>query len=300
MDTILAGRYQVVKHLGRGGFGQTFLAKDTHLPGHPLCVVKQLKPKIDDAATLEVAKRLFDREAETLYKLGNHDRIPRLLAHFEQNQEFYLVQEYILGTGIDEEILPSKQLSETHVRTLLEDILEVLRFVHQENVIHRDLKPANLIRREADGKIVLIDFGAVKYSTQGSSPQGETSLTIAVGSPGYMPSEQQAFKPRFSSDVYAVGILALQALSGLSARELPQDNNGEFVCNLLPNRTAIDANFAAVIEKMVRYDYRQRYENAEKALAALKQLPPLQQAVGYDTPTICNSSTPSATLENSN
>ncbi|MEC4892313.1 MAG: serine/threonine-protein kinase [Oscillatoria sp. PMC 1051.18] len=292
MNTILAGRYQVVKHLGGGGFGQTFLAKDTHLPGHPHCVVKQLKPKIEDAATLEVAKRLFDREAETLYKLGDRDRIPRLLAHFEQNQEFYLVQEYIPGISLDEEITPSKQLSEAHVRTLLTDILEVLAFVHQENVIHRDLKPANLIRREKDGKIVLIDFGAVKYSTQASSLQGETSLTIAVGSPGYMPSEQQAFKPRFSSDVYAVGILALQALSGLSARDLPQDDNGEFVCHLLPNRTPIDPNFAAVIEKMVRYDYRQRYQNAGEALAALKQLPPLEQQVGYNTPTICTPAAP--------
>lgn len=98
METILAGHYQIVRYLGGGGFGQTFLAKDTHLPGNPLCVVKQLKPQLSDPASLETAKRLFDREAETLYRLGDkHDQIPRLLAHFEQNKEFYLVQEFIDG-----------------------------------------------------------------------------------------------------------------------------------------------------------------------------------------------------------
>ena len=94
MDTILAGHYHVVKSLGGGGFGQTFLAKDTHLPGSPLCIVKKLQPRIRDSATLEIAKRLFDREAQTLYRLGHHDQIPRLMANFEQDSEFYLVQEY--------------------------------------------------------------------------------------------------------------------------------------------------------------------------------------------------------------
>jgi serine/threonine-protein kinase len=102
-ETTLAGRYQVVRHLGGGGFGQTFLAQDTHLPGNPLCVVKQLKPKPSDPATLQVAKRLFDREAETLYRLGHHDRIPRLLAHFEQESQFYLVEEFIEGQPLDQE-----------------------------------------------------------------------------------------------------------------------------------------------------------------------------------------------------
>jgi serine/threonine-protein kinase len=162
METTLAGHYQIVRHLGGGGFGQTFLAKDSHLPGEPLCVVKQLKPKAADNATLEMAKRLFNREAQTLYRLGDHDQLPRLLAHFEQDDEFYLVQEYIEGQPLDRELAERTQLSEASVIPLLQDILEVLVFVHQQNVIHRDIKPANLIRRSKDGKIVLIDFGAVK------------------------------------------------------------------------------------------------------------------------------------------
>jgi serine/threonine-protein kinase len=111
METTLAGRYQIIKHLGGGGFGQTFLANDLYLPGHPLCVVKQLKPSVSDPAHLETAQRLFNQEAETLYRLGSHNQIPRLLAHFEQNQEFYLAQEYIDGIPLNREIVPGQQLS---------------------------------------------------------------------------------------------------------------------------------------------------------------------------------------------
>lgn len=119
METILAGHYQIDRPLGSGGFGQTFLAKDSHLPGNPLCVVKQLKPIVTDPATLQTAKRLFDREAETLYKLGDHDQIPRLLAHFEQDGEFYLVQEFISGQPLDRELTPGKQFTEAYAIALI-------------------------------------------------------------------------------------------------------------------------------------------------------------------------------------
>ncbi len=158
----LSGRYYIVKHLGGGGFGQTYLAEDRQLPGNPLCVVKQLKPQATDPLTLQVSQRLFDREAQVLYKLGKHDQIPQLLAHFEQEQEFYLVQEFIEGHELKQELAVGKQLNENQVMTLCGDILKILEFVHQQEVIHRDIKPSNLIRRKQDGKIVLIDFGAVK------------------------------------------------------------------------------------------------------------------------------------------
>jgi len=276
MAEILAGHYHVVKPLGKGGFGQTFLARDSHLPGHPLCVVKQLKPIVRDRASLEVAKRLFDREAQALYKLGDRDQIPRLLAHFEQEGEFYLVQEYIEGEPLDKELTTGKQLSELEAKTLLQDILEVLAFVHQQQVIHRDIKPANLIRRQRDRKIVLIDFGAVKeVSHRAANVTGQTSITVVVGSPGYMPSEQRAFHPHFSSDIYAVGMVVMQALTGLSPRELrelPQDASGELCCAMWGDRASVSPGLAAILDKMVRYDYRERYQTAGEALKALKQL----------------------------
>ncbi|HBQ99097.1 MAG TPA: serine/threonine protein kinase, partial [Cyanobacteria bacterium UBA11691] len=161
MGQVLAGHYQIEQELGQGGFGKTFLARDHHLPGHPLCVVKQLKPQLDDPDALKVAKRLFTTEAQILQRLGEHPQIPRLLAFFEQEEEFYLVQEYIQGHELASEIGEGQPWQEDRAIALLRDILTPLDFVHQQGVIHRDLKPSNIIRRSLDNQLVLIDFGAV-------------------------------------------------------------------------------------------------------------------------------------------
>ncbi|WP_431191345.1 macro domain-containing protein [Funiculus sociatus] len=265
----LSGRYQIISHLGGGGFGTTFIAEDRHLPGTPQCVVKQLTPKtIDHPLALQAAKRLFNREAEVLYQLGNHNQIPRLFAHFEEEQEFYLVQEFIEGHELRQELPVGKKLSENFVIALLKEVLEILAFVHQQNVIHRDIKPSNLVRRKQDGKLVLIDFGAVKqFGTQVINSQGATSFTIAIGSPGYMPNEQIAGKPRFSSDIYAVGMLAIQAFTGLHPRELPEDSNTSEI--IWRDRVQASPNLANILDKMVCYDFRQRYQSAAQALQAL-------------------------------
>jgi serine/threonine-protein kinase len=136
-----------------GGFGQTYIAQDTRRPGNPICVVKHLKPGTDPRV-FDTAKRLFNSEAETLEKLGNHDQIPRLLAYFDENQEFYLVQEYIEGHTLAEELIPGKRWSESQVIQLLQEVLEILEFVHRQGVIHRDIKPDNIIRRASDNKLV--------------------------------------------------------------------------------------------------------------------------------------------------
>lgn len=263
----------MLKQLGAGGFGQTFLAEDLHLPGNPHCVVKRLQPQFSDPAALQTAKRLFDTEAQTLYALGNHNQIPKLLAHFEQEQEFYLVQELIVGHPLSHEVRNGQTWSEGQVVGLLRDILEVLTFVHQQNVIHRDIKPDNLIRRHADGKIVLIDFGAVKQATtQFIHSASQSMLTIAIGTPGYMPSEQVAGSPRFSSDVFAVGMIGIHALTGISPRSLPPNpHSGEIEWQ---NRVApVHPELAAVLSQMVRYDFRVRYPTAAEALAAIEQVP---------------------------
>ncbi|MEQ8972749.1 MAG: serine/threonine-protein kinase [Coleofasciculus sp. C1-SOL-03] len=271
-DQPLGGRYKIERQLGIGGFGQTFLAQDLHLPGHPQCVIKQLKPKTTDAASLETARRLFDTEAQVLYQLGNHDQIPRLLAHFEENQEFYLAQELILGNPLTQELKKGQHWLESKTIALLEDILQVLAYVHQQDVIHRDIKPSNLIRRQLDGKIVLIDFGAVKQvTTQFSHPQGQTNLTISIGTQGYVPKEQLGGQPRFSSDVYAVGILGIQALTGTHPRLLRENpETGEIQWrDLAPH---VSLNLAEVLDQMIQYDFRDRYQTATEALDALQRL----------------------------
>lgn len=191
----LGGRYKIMGQLGAGGFGQTFLAEDLHLPGNPRCVIKRLKPQLTDAFNLQTAKRLFDTEAQVLYQLGIHDQIPRLLAHFEHKQEFYLAQELVVGEPLTEELLSGQSQTESQVFSLVKDILSVLSFVHQRNVIHRDIKPANLIRRRHDGRIVLIDFGAVKQVAVQGAPQSGSTYTIAIGTQGYMPNEQTGGNP---------------------------------------------------------------------------------------------------------
>lgn len=274
LGKILGGRYQIIRHLGGGGFGTTFIAVDKHLPGNPQCVVKQLKPKTgEDPVVWKAARRLFNQEAEVLYLLAKHPQIPGLFAHFEEEQEFYLVQEFIEGHELRQELASIKQFSEPEVINLLRDILEILVFVHQQNVIHRDIKPSNIIRRKADGKLVLIDFGAVKqFSTQMINSHGQTSLTIVVGSPGYMPNEQLVGKPRFSSDIYAVGMLAIQSLTGLNPKQLPED---PYTCEIVwRNFVEVSSELGDILDQMICYDFRQRYQSASEVLAALDSLPP--------------------------
>ena len=270
-NTALRGWYKIIRLLGSGGFGETYLAEDRDLPNRPICVVKRLQPKSNSPAVLQVAKRLFNSEAEVLYRLGNYDQIPRLLAHFEEDQQFYLVQEFIRGHDLSKELIAGKRWTEAQVIEFLEDILKTLEFVHQQKVIHRDIKPANLIRRKQDEKIILIDFGAVKeIETLVANTQGNTHSTIAVGTPGYMPNEQQGGKPRFSSDIYAAGMVAIQALTGVSPEQLPEDTTtGEIIWR---QQAQVNDRLAAILDRMVRSHFRDRYHSVGEVLNDLYSL----------------------------
>ncbi|BAZ10411.1 serine/threonine protein kinase [Calothrix sp. NIES-4071] len=271
----LGGRYQIIKPLmPPGGFGVTFIACDTQRVGNPQCVVKKLQPRSNDPHSLRIAQRLFAQEAEMLGKLGEHHQIPQLLANFEEDQDFYIVQEYIDGHDLSQEIPPTgNKLPEALVIQLLKEILEVLKFVHQNNVIHRDIKPSNIRRRKSDDKIVLIDFGAVKQiSSMEVNAEGETRFTVPIGTYGYMPSEQAVGNPKLSSDIYAVGIIGIQALTGIYPDphgRMPTDSEGEI---LWRDKAEVSPKFAEILAKMVRYDHRQRYSNATEVLDAIKQL----------------------------
>ncbi|NEP56880.1 MAG: tetratricopeptide repeat protein [Symploca sp. SIO2G7] len=266
----IGGRYKIISQLGQGGFGRTFIAVDQHLPDQQQCVVKQLKPQATDPSTLQIARRLFDTEAKVLYQLGIHEQIPRLFAFFEENQEFYLVQELIEGNDLSQELTTGKRLNEDQVIALLKDILEILEFVHEQKVIHRDINPHNIIRRKQDGKLVLIDFGAVKQVSTQVIQGGKTNFTVAIGTPGYRPSEQANGNPRLSSDIYAVGIIAIQSLTGLQSYQLPTDQDtGEISWQ---NQATVKPELARVLDKMVRYDFRERYQSAGSCLQVLKDL----------------------------
>lgn len=271
-NQILGGRYKVIDQLGAGGFSQTFLAEDLHLPGHPACVVKQLKPQLSDPSHLQTARRLFNTEAKVLYQLGSHDQIPRLLAHFEDGEEFYLVQELIEGEPLAKYLKPGQPWPQEKAIALLRDILRVLVFVHQQQVIHRDIKPSNLICRK-DGKIVLIDFGAVKeVSTQLAEPQTKQTLTISIGTQGYTPVEQLSGVPRFNSDIYAVGMVGIQALTGMHPKQFDLNpQTGEIDWHRLDS-LSFDPQLVAILDRMVCYHFRERYQTANEALHDLDEL----------------------------
>lgn len=268
-EKLLGGRYKGVCLLGEGGFCQTFLAEDMHLPGHPRCVVKQLNPRFETEEELQTARRLFETEARVLYWLGNHDQVPRLLAHFEDDHKFYLAQELIDGTTLDQLLNDDQPWSQAAVVELLKDLLQVLTFVHQQGVIHRDIKPSNLIRRHQDGKIVLIDFGAVKQvGVKGSDRGGATDLTISIGTQGYTPSEQLAGNPQFSSDIYAAGMVAIRLLTNVHPKHLkkvPQTHEFQWQIEGI----SVCPELVDVLDRMVCFDFRQRYTTADEALAAL-------------------------------
>ncbi|MEM7579172.1 MAG: bifunctional serine/threonine-protein kinase/formylglycine-generating enzyme family protein [Cyanobacteria bacterium P01_A01_bin.80] len=260
----LVGRYEITETLGGGGFAITYLARDIMQPSKPLCVVKQLRPNQAHQQVID----FFYKEAAILEKLGKHPQIPRLLAHFEEGGNLYIVQEFIEGHDLSQEISPGKRLSEEYVSKLLQDVLEVLSFVHKYGVIHRDIKPQNLMRRREDGRIFLIDFGAVKeLGSLVVNTQGEITSSVVIGTAGYMPSEQNLGKACFASDVYALGMTAISALTGLQPFQLEENpQTGEVIWL---EKAEVSQHLAEVITKMVRRHHSLRFLSAQDALQAL-------------------------------
>jgi len=277
---LLDSRYKVIQALGAGGFGHTYIAEDTRIPGNPKCIVKHLKPASPDPELLPTARRLFLSEAETLARLGNHEQIPRLLAYFEANQEFYLVQELIEGHTLRQELTPSQKWQESDVISLLKGVLPVLAFIHRQDVIHRDIKPDNIIRRNSDRKLVLIDFGAVKrLRSDLTVTTSQASVTVSIGTPGYMAIEQSQGRPRPNSDIYALGMICIQALTALYPEQIEEDlQTGELIWQ---EDVVASPRLIGVLTKMVRYHFKDRYQTAAEVLQALEQ-----PAYPPQTPTI--------------
>ena len=279
LGQLLQGRYQIIQLLSAGGFCQTYLAKDTWQPDCPIYVVKHLLPISNHPESLQALKRLLTSEAEALKKLAHYDRVPQLLDHFEENFEFYLVQEFIEGCPLSTELQRGFRWSERFVVQMLQEVLGILEVVHCQGLIHRDVKPSNLIRRKQDDRLVLIDFGSVKQAwTQVVTIQGKTNTTFtkgiaattAIGTPGYMPAEQVRGLQRPNSDIYALGIIAIQALTGLHPRQLLEDSDtGEIIWRHQAN---VSAELACVLNKMVRYHFKDRYQSVEEVLEALQPL----------------------------
>ncbi|MEH1852351.1 MAG: serine/threonine-protein kinase [Nostoc sp.] len=271
---LLQGRYQIVQSLGAGVFGQTYIAIDVDYPENPKCVVKQIKVSSSESGYLEMLRLLFLTETQTLKLLGSHDQIPEFIACFEENEQFYLVQECIEGHALTAE-LPIDQFfgclwSESEVVEFLIDALGILEFVHSQGVIHCDIKPENLIRRTVDRKLVMIDFGSIQSIDFGIGAELPI-YRIPVTSLGYIPPEQFIGQTQPNSDIYALGMIAIQALTGLEPLQLKVDPCTNEIFWRSPN-TPVNDYLAAVLSQMIRYNYQDRFESAAEVLRVLKQI----------------------------
>jgi serine/threonine protein kinase len=273
---ILQGRYQVVQTLGAGVFGETYVAVDIENPENPKCVVKQLKVTSFQPSYLQTLRLRFLTETETLKHLGHHEQIPELLSCFEEHERFYLVQEFVEGHALTAELPIDPNLgylwSESEVIQFLQDVLSILDFVHSEGVIHCDVKPENLIRRAYNGKLVLIDFGSIQPIDFEIVDAVLPLDQIPVTSLGYIPPEQFVGHTQPNSDIYALGMIAIQAFTGLTPLQLKIDPQTNEIMWRFQN-TPVSDYLAAVISQMIRYDYKERFKSAGEVLRSLEQMP---------------------------
>ena len=279
LGRFLNGRYKIVQVLRTGDFGQTYVVQDSWLDGYPQCLVKFLQPQGHHPKRREICKRRFTSEAQALSQLGFHDQIPQLLDGFEDDQGFYLVRELIIGEPLTLQLplnqYDNKYWSKVQCIKLLDDVLGILDFVHRQGMVHGDLKPSNLIQRDSDGRVVLVDFGiAHPIHLHPAKPQvipiQPSSASVAIPPLGYIPAEQFSGQLCPSSDIYALGMIAIQALTGLNPFQLSiNPKTGEIDW---PKPAGVTDSLVGVLNKMVRYDCKSRYQSANDVRTVLKRL----------------------------
>ncbi|MGI2908385.1 protein kinase domain-containing protein [Tolypothrix sp. VBCCA 56010] len=275
--SFLRGHYRVIKLLSdEGGFGRTYLAEDVDKLNEQ-CVVKQLAPKFQEPSALRKAVELFKEEAKRLQQLGEHNQIPTLLAYFEQDNYLYLVQQFIDGQNLLKELQQQGTFSESKIREVLLSLLPVLKFIHDRGVIHRDIKPQNIIRRQSDGQLVLIDFGASKQLSATVMMKTGT----AIGSHGYTPIEQmQGGKAYPASDLFGLGATCFHLMTGIRPSQLWMEQGFSWVTSwrkYLHNSgsgIASRLKLGKVLDKLLKTDIEKRYQSASEVLSDLISVSP--------------------------
>lgn len=266
---LINNRYRILETLGRGGFGETYLVEDLHLPSSRKCVLKQLKPIVQQSSIPLWMKERFQREAAILEELGAaSNQIPELYAYFSENQQFYLVQEWIEGETLAQKWQREGNLTGEQVKQILIQILPVLDFVHSRKIVHRDIKPENIILHGSNLLPVLIDFGALKEAVA-TTVHNSSNVSAAIGTPGYMASEQAAGRPLYSSDLYSLGLTAIFLLTGKTPHELDIDpQTGEIIWQQYAKN--VEPTLIKIIDRAVRFHPRDRFSDANQMLSALQ------------------------------
>lgn len=304
MPLILADRYLTISLLGEGGFGRAFLARDRYTPTMRQCVVKQFQPASNlGTQALEIAQNLFEREAEVLENLGNkHEQIPDLFAFFplivpgkdptkNKQQFFYLVQEFIDGSTLEAELVTKKKFTETETIFVLQEILKILQFVHDNGSIHRDIKPSNIMR-DRRGIIYLLDFGAVKYVTVGEN-QSQTSST-GVYSMGYAPPEQKSGAQVYpSTDLYALAVTCINLLTGKPAEELYDSYQNNWQWQQYASETS--DRLKKILDRMLMLAPSDRFHSATEVLQALESKQKTKQKQVQPAPVVNTKPDPNPT-----
>ncbi|EAW44215.1 serine/threonine-protein kinase [Nodularia spumigena CS-584] len=275
LGTVVDNRYRIIRQLGQGGFGRTYLAEDNH-KSQQTCVLKEFAPQVQAQQDLDKAKELFEREANVLKTL-QHPQIPRFHASLQvqigSKDFFFLVQDYIDGINYDQ-LLEQRQsqgtaFSEGEIITLLEQILPVLSYIHSGDVVHRDISPDNLIWRRSDHMPMLIDFGGVKQlpAAQGFWLTHLGGNNTLLGKKGYAPEEQlRQGKVFFNSDLYSLAVTVLVLLTGKEPQKLYDSYQGIWYWG---KEIRVSSNFESVLKKMLAYKPSDRYERADQILQDL-------------------------------
>ncbi len=266
IEPLLRNRYRIIRLLGNGGFGRTFLASDEDKLNEP-CVVKQLVPQFQGSKAFQKATALFEEEARRLQQLGEHPQIPTLYAYFEQDHYLYLVQQLITGQTLQQELQQQGIFSEKKIWQLLDDLLPVLQFVHAHDVIHRDIKPENIIRRVGDGKLVLIDFGISKHFTATAIALTGTN----IGSYGYASLEQMNDGEAYpASDLYSLGVTCFHLLTGVHPSRLWTQQGYSWVTNWRQDlKSPISQKLERVLDKLLQKIIQQRYQSVDEVFQDL-------------------------------
>ncbi|BAW97814.1 serine/threonine protein kinase (plasmid) [[Synechococcus] sp. NIES-970] len=270
---LLEGRYRILRGLGQGGFGDTFLAEDLHMPSKRRCVIKRLKPIVNDPVTYQLVQDRFEREAVLLEKLGeNHPQIPCLYAYLDEAGKFYLIQEWVEGETLADIVLHQGPWSSKAVKELLLGILPVLKFIHDQGIVHRDIKPENIILRRSDRQPVLIDFGAVKETMNATNSRVAQSKSIVIGTPGFMAPEQGIGRPVLATDLYSLGLTAIFLLTGKLPQELPSDPQTRKILwrPWFQEENTVDEHLTAVLEKAIQPQLQERFQDVSAMVAALQ------------------------------
>jgi WD40 repeat protein/tRNA A-37 threonylcarbamoyl transferase component Bud32 len=269
LPLLLKERYRAIEPIGQGGFGKTFLAVDEDMPSQRQCVIKQFFNQ--SGLKAQKAKELFVQEAVQLEKLGKqHPQIPELFAHVELGIGLFLVQEFIDGQNLLQELKQEGAFDEAKIRQLLNDLLPVLQFIHSQQVIHRDIKPDNIIRRQVDGKLILVDFGASKFATETALERTGT----VIGSRGYAAPEQSEGKAYFSSDLFGLGATCFHLLTDTHpSKVFCQYGDWEKYLRINLNKSGIRDTLKRVLTKLLQPDISQRYQSTEEVLKDLNLEP---------------------------